>query len=107
MGEKGDKLSNKGASAEAELMKKLATIDSITSKKMFGGYGIFHDGKMFGIVNSKGGIFFKVTDDNLEMYEKAESEKHSRMPYYSVPDKVLAKKAALVKWAKKSIEVSK
>ena len=66
------------------LMEKLSPIEGITNKKMFGGYGFFYDGKMFGIVDSKGNGFLKVGDSNKADYEEKSAAKHSRMPYYSI-----------------------
>jgi len=54
MGVKGDKTSQDSVLAAELLVEKLISIGSITSKKMFGGHGIFHEGKMFAIVDSKG-----------------------------------------------------
>lgn len=62
---------------------------------------------MFGLIDSKGITFFKVTDENRADYEKAKSAQHSRKPYFSIPDKVLNSKKDLLVWAKKSIAVSK
>ena len=54
MGVKGDKMKQDSVLATELLLEKLARINGISSKKMFGGHGIFHDGKMFGMVDSKG-----------------------------------------------------
>ena len=59
MGAKGDKLSNDAGLIVELFIERLSNISGITSKKMFGGYGVFHGGKMFGLVNSKGEIYLK------------------------------------------------
>lgn len=107
MGEKNTKLTKSAADLEAMLMKKLDTIDGITSKKMFGGYGIFHEKKMFGIISAKSEIFFKVNETTQVDYETKGGQRHSRMPYFSVPDKILSNKKSIISWTKKSIEISK
>ena len=105
MGQKGDKLTNNSVIAAEAFLEKLQSLENITSKKMFGGHGIFHDKKMFGIVNSKGQCFLKADDSNKSDFEKYGSEKHGRMPYYSIPDEVVGNEKTLVEWAKNSIEI--
>lgn len=107
MGKKGDKQSQDGASAVEDLLDKFSAISGVSSKKMFGGYGIFHEGKMFGIIDSKGNSFLKVTDENRKAFDDAGAEQHSRMPYFSIPSEVLTNQKTLISWAKKSIKVSK
>ena len=80
-------------------------IGPVTSRKMFGGFGIFHDGAMFGIV-SKTSLYFKVNDETLDAYKKARSKQHKPMPYYSVPSTVLARTSSLHKWARTAIDVA-
>ena len=60
MGIKGDKLIQDSVTAAELLVSKLDSIGGISTKRMFGGIGIFHEGKMFCIVDSKGQCFLKV-----------------------------------------------
>ena len=39
---------------------------------MFGGHSVFHEAKMFGIVDSKGNYFFKVDETNKADFEQKE-----------------------------------
>ena len=105
MGEKGNKLSQDAALTAELLLEKLSQIGGITSKKMFGGYGKFHEGKMFGIVDAKGQGYLKADDSNRTDFEASGSDKHSRMPYYSIPGEILNNPETLVEWAKKSIDI--
>ena len=107
MGTKGDKLSNKAESAATFLVDSISSIGNITSKKMFGGYGIFHSDKMFGIVDSSGGCYLKADDSNRMAFETTGSVKHGRMPYFSIPVNIIDNKDELISWAKKSIEIVK
>ncbi|NNE54951.1 MAG: TfoX/Sxy family protein [Flavobacteriales bacterium] len=107
MGQKGDKMTSDSVISAELLVEKLAPVGGITSKKMFGGHGIFHDGKMFGIIDSKGKAFFKVSDATKGDYEAAGGEQHSRMPYYSIPVKVFGDDDKLKTWAEKAIQDSK
>jgi DNA transformation protein len=107
MGEKDKKLSQESVLTTDLLMERLSQIGGITIKKMFGGHGIFHEGKMFGIIDSKGQSYLKADDSNRADFEAFGSYKHSRMPYLSIPEKVLNDPEVLVIWARKSIGISK
>ncbi len=107
MGVKGDKLTKDSVEMTRLLVTKLESIGNISSKRMFGGHGVFHEGKMFGIVDSSGQIFLKAGDSNREMFEAKGSKRHFKMPYYSVPDEILNDHDQLLSWAGKSIEISK
>ena len=107
MGVKGDKGTNEGTLTAELLIEKLVAIPEVNLKKMFGGYGIFCDGKMFGLVNSKGQAYFKANDSNMDHFENHGSHRHSKMPYFSVPDEVIMDQDTLVEWAKSSIALTK
>jgi DNA transformation protein len=107
MGNKGDK-SNKDSVLAAEFfVEKLASISDITSKKMFGGHGIFHEGKMFGLINAKGYKMLKASGDFAEELIELGSEKLGKMPYYAIPTSVLENHDELLLWVHKAIEKSK
>ena len=105
MGEKGEKLTSEAGESAEDIQKRLSSLGDITVRKMFGGYGIFAESKMFALIDSKGYIFFKVDDTNLASYDQAGSEKHFRMPYYRVPEAVLGDDQLLEDWARTSIKI--
>ena len=105
MGTKGDRLSQDATLSAELLVEKLHPIGDVSSKKMFGGFGIFHRGKMFGIVDSKGQVFLKANDAIKHHFEEINAPKHSRMPYYAIPKKVLDIPEELIIWASRSIEI--
>jgi DNA transformation protein len=107
MGEKGKKMSQESELTADLLLEKLSQIGGITSKKMFGGYGIFHEGKMFAIVDPKGQSYLKTDDSNRTDFEAFGSHKHSRMPYLSIPEEIFNDPETLAAWAKKSMAISK
>ena len=74
---------------------------------MFGGHGIFHDGTMFGIVDSSGRTFLKSSEFLVDRFEAAGSEKHGQMPYFSVPETVMNNPSKLLEWANDAIRGSK
>lgn len=70
---------------------------------MFGGYGIFQNGVMFGMVTSGGDVYFKCTESNRRRFEEAGSVSFGRMPYYSIPKDALDDVRVLRDWAASSI----
>jgi DNA transformation protein len=92
------------------LMDRLAPIGAPSYKFMFGGYGIYVDGLMMGIVDDD--ILWLRTDDvNRPDYEArgikpfqpmTKNGPMGVMPYYTVPDDVLDDQDAFVEWAKKA-----
>lgn len=98
-------------------VRKLHDLVPITWRSMFGGFGIYCEEVMLGLVSSKEReLYFRVGPDNRPDYEKADSkpfQPHSRvrgrehtvitMPYWKVPDNVLEKPATLRRWAEKAL----
>lgn len=107
MGRKGDKMTNDSMLIAELLLEKLAPLGDISIKKMFGGHGIFHEGKMFGMVDSKGKAFLKSDEAIQDFFEKQGCQKHSRMPYYAIPEHVLEDDKKLMEWATESIKITK
>ena len=107
MGIKGDKMSKDSEISADLLLEKLSSIDGISSKKMFGGHGIFHEGKMFGLIDSKGKAFLKAKASDAESFLKQGAEQHSRMPYFSIPAVILEDHKSLTGWAHQAIASSK
>jgi DNA transformation protein and related proteins len=93
------------------LRDQLGSLGEVTLKRMFGGAGVFLNGKVFGII-SDDTLYFKVDDYNRVLYEKAGAQqfkpfphKEMLMPYYRVPDCVLEDAEDLCLWAHSSIEI--
>lgn len=74
---------------------------------MFGGYGIFHQGLMFGLV-ADGNFYLKADDDNRSGFEAAGREaftylkqgKECRLSYYLAPEEIFDHPAACLEWAR-------
>ena len=107
MGKKGAKMTSKSTEACETFTGSITHLGVITSKKMFGGYGIFESGKMFALVNSDGGVFLKVSDTNRQRFEQSGTKSHGRMPYFQIPDEVMGDPEVLFEWTKLSIDLSK
>ena len=107
MGDKGAKLTNDAEAAAERLVEGLAKIGDVSSRKMFGGFGVFESGTMFGIVDSAGSVFLRAGETNTQIFEEAGSHRHSRMPYFSVPDSVLRDSITLRHWAESALSASR
>ena len=107
MGIKGDKSSGEADLVAKKLVELLQSIGDITSKKMFGGHGIFIDGVMFGMVDSKGVSYLKVNPGLREEFALDGSLPHAKMPYSSIPESVFVSEKLLKDWAMKSISLLK
>lgn len=86
MGEKGAKLTPESTAAAEALVAEFAVLGDITSRRMFGGHGIFCDRVMFALVDSAGQAFVRVDDELHAELEAEGSTSHGRMPYMSIPD---------------------
>ena len=91
--------------AEA-LRDDLAPLGDVSLKAMFGGYGLFESGVMFALVDRNGEPFLRAVEATEPRYVAAGSHKHG-MPYWSIPDDVLADNATLLDWAREALDVAR
>ena len=91
------------------LLDMLSDLGDVRSRAMFGGYGIYHDDVMIGLIAS--GVFYlKVDDGNRAAFEAAGSkpftyrrkgkDKAVAMSYWEVPVDVLENREDLCEWAR-------
>ena len=106
MGTSGDKLTSTATEVAEALVQTLEPVGVVTSRKMFGGHGVFENGVMFGIVDSKGSVFFRVGEEIEDAYLKAGAARHGKMPYYAVPESVMADSSSVAEWASWSIDLA-
>jgi len=95
----------------------LGHIENITSKRMFGGYGIYLDGVIFAIITSDSELYFKVGDENRAQFETLGSsqfiykghknKKPTPMPYWIVPEEIMEDREKIEEWARQSAVLSK
>lgn len=91
---------------------QLSPLTHISSKKMFGGVGYFHEDKMFGMIQSNGIFRLKVDDRNRATFEKygsgplTSAKKKGSMPYYEVPLEIVENQEELLNWVRTSIEIA-
>ena len=107
MGDPGARLTGTAVEVVGRLAAELEPLGAITTRKMFGGVGVFTDGTMFAIVHSTGSVAFRVDDTTAERYRAAGSAPHGRMPYWTVPVSVIDDPDELLAWAQEAAVVAK
>jgi DNA transformation protein len=90
------------------VIDQLAGWGNVTARRMFGGAGLYRDGKMFGLI-ADDVAYLKVDDSNRGDFEKAGSApfrpyetKSTVMSYYEVPPEVLEQSDEFARWAGRS-----
>ncbi len=88
------------------LVELMTPMGGVSSKRMFGGAGVFKDGKMFGLV-ADDVLYFKVDDINRDeftalglgpfMYDG--KGKTMSLGYFRCPDEALESPALMTAWA--------
>ena len=106
MGQRGSKRTRAADEVAESLLEKLEPLGEVTSRKMFGGVGIFESGSMFALVTSHGVPHLKVNESNQAQFDKEDAKRFGKMPYYEIPGRVLANTRSLRSWAKKSIAIA-
>lgn len=107
MGTKGEARTGVAREAADATASRLASLGEVTVEGMFGGFGLFHDGVMFGLVDSAGEVHLRVDPSTRPRYEAAGGRAHGRMPYASVPGAVLSDDATLRTWATEALATAR
>jgi len=106
MGKKGAKQTESVKEFTAEMVEALTPVGEVSSRSMFGGYGIFESGVMFVLIDSAGKMFFRADDSTQGRYEELGSERHNPMPYFEVPSSVFEDYSTFIDWAKEAAAVA-
>lgn len=93
----------------------LASMRGVTARAMFGGYGVYKDGVIFGIIVDSE-LYLKVDESNKVEYEKlgsapfvyeAKGGKKVMMSYWKVPAEMLEDPEELARLAEQSYLINK
>jgi DNA transformation protein and related proteins len=94
-------------------LEQLSRVVSVTSRRMFGGVGIYSDGLFFGLMDDDA-LYLKVDDGNRPDYEAVGARPFDPygdgvhvMQYYPPPAELLEDPEGLRPWVEKSIEVAR
>jgi len=83
------------------------------ARRMFGGFGIFHQGLMFALI-ADGNLYLKADDANREHFEVEgcekfayfKQEKRCELSYYTVPEAFFEDPAACLEWARSAFDAA-
>ena len=97
----------------AHIVDLLQLIGPVESKSMFGGFGMFLEGLMFGLVAGNE-LYLKVDTQNLQDYEDLglqafSFEKNGRqikMSYYQAPEEAMEDAELLSDWASNAYDAA-
>jgi DNA transformation protein len=100
-------------SYQSYALEQLARVRPITSKRMFGGLGVYADALFFALMDDDG-LWFKVDDSNRADFEARGmspflpfGDGGPIMQYWRVPEDVLEDPAVLREWVDKAIAVAR
>ncbi|RAU22078.1 hypothetical protein CU669_10360 [Paramagnetospirillum kuznetsovii] len=90
----------------------LSPLGPVTARSMFGGFGIYLDGLMFGLIAFET-LYFKADERNRPMYEDAGSapfkpweHKPMTMPYWEVPADVMEEPDEMCRWGRAAFDAA-
>lgn len=95
------------------VLEQLARLPGMTSRRMFGGIGLYSDALFFGIVDNDT-MFFKVDDSTREKYVERGSEPFRpykdrpqvSLTYFQVPADVLEDTDEILVWARAAVRAA-
>jgi len=98
----------------AYVVEQLAPFSRVTSRRMFGGVGLYADELFFGLI-ADDTLYFKVDDSNRADYTQRGCKPFCPFPdkpefsmsYYDVPADLLDDSDELSRWARKSLAVAR
>lgn len=97
-----------------EVLERLQIAAACNARKMFGGYGIFHDGTMFALIadnelylkaDAKSSHFFDGYDLPAFSYAKSGGKTY-KMSYYLAPDSFFEEPEQALLWAQRALDAA-
>jgi DNA transformation protein len=91
------------------VLDQLADLHGVTCRAMFGGYGLYHREKFFGIIH-KGRLYFKTDQTTAPRYRDRgmkpfkPTSNQTLKNYYEVPIEVLEGSDDLTAWASQAVQ---
>lgn len=93
------------------VLETLTVFGEVYGRAMFGGYGLFEAGAIFGLIDGDT-LYFKVDEGSKPRYVEAGSrpfnpygDAEDTLFYYAVPEDVLAEPAVLERWWREAVRV--
>lgn len=95
------------------ILDQFSEWDDIDARRMFGGVGLFRDGKMFGLL-ADNVAYLKVDETNKDKFIEAGStpfhpfqDQSKSMSYFEIPPDIMESREKLIAWAKESLAIQK
>lgn len=94
------------------LLELLSGMGPVRARAMFGGYGLYWEDLMFGLV-ADDVVYFKVDEVNLPDFDASGSQpfqlesKRATMSYYTVPDAALDDSELMCEWGQRGLEAAR
>ena len=97
----------------AHIVDLLDPFGPCEARPMFGGFGIFHQGLMFGLI-ADGNLYLKADDDSRGMFEAEGSDafsyykkaKRYQLSYYLAPEAFFEDPEACLYWARMAFDAA-
>ncbi len=91
------------------LQEVFAQFGAVSVRPMFGGYGLYHDGLMFGLIANET-LFLKADTENVRYFDELDlgpfefimKGKSMKMSYYLAPDEIMDDHEQATLWARRS-----
>jgi DNA transformation protein len=95
------------------VLEQLSALTNVTSRRLFGGIGLYSEGFFFGLIDNDT-LFFKVDDSNrsdyvargMAAFRPFPDKPDLSMSYFTVPADALEDADELAAWARKSVTVA-
>ena len=93
------------------IIDQLAALPALSTRRMFGGIGIYSDALFFALIDDDV-LFFKVDDSNRDDYVSRGMKAFMPFPgqpslgYFQVPPDVIEEAEELARWARRAVEVA-
>ena len=95
------------------VLEQLAGLGHVTPRRMFGGIGLYHEERFFGLIAGDT-LYFKANDSNRGDYEARgmgrfrpfPDKPYWSMTYYEVPADTLEDADECAVWARKSVAIA-
>ncbi len=93
------------------ILDQFSAWGDLSTRRMFGGAGLYRHGKMFGLVFDDA-AYLKVDETNRKKYEDAGSsafrpfaDRPTLVSYFEIPPDILENPEELIEWAEESLSI--
>lgn len=87
------------------ILDQFSAWGEVTARRMFGGAGLYRDGKMFGLV-ADDVAYLKVDETNKDKFLAAGASPFNKS-YFEIPPDILENPEELIEWANESLSIQK